>query len=266
MEKYNYFKEVNPNFNMPNFDLNNRNDPDIESKNLICDLSEIFLNDKLTPSGDVLKVVKCCQTRDGNRRWYVKIQVFSEKKEYRCTFGITSDYIGASVNWALKAKVPNDVILEHLYKSRTINGHIIFPTWYSKLSERSWDIFPEGISINMAKGGESGYYDRIDYTVYAIKKWYSNQSSKLYEVIEKNKDWFGLFCDFEEYIKYFNLEGLLDDNNNIIDLTSYSERTNSYDRIIENDSSGVMLPTDRENYVKYIRGCTKFVSTRVLSQ
>ncbi len=261
MEKQNYFKEVNPDWNMENFDLNSRIDPDLASKNLISDLSEIFLNDKQTPSGDILKAV-ACQTRDIKKRWYAKVQVFSKENEYIYSLGITSDYIGASVDRALKANVPNNVILEHLSVSRTIDGHIVFPTWYSKFSERSWEVYPEGISINIAKGCR--YYDRIDYTLYAINRWYSNQVSKLYDVIEKNKYWFLLFGDFRGYVKYFNLEGLLDANKDVIDLTSYNEKNNSYDRIIENDTNGFALPTDSENYIKYIKGCTKFISTRAL--
>lgn len=257
---YNYFKEVNPHWNNPKFNLKHRSDPDMDSKRLIGDLVNLFLNNRKTPSGNIVKLAACCQTKDANKRWYAKVQVFSPSNEYISSFGITSDYIGASVNWALEAGIEKDIILEHLSISRILAGHIVFPTWYSNPTEKSWDVYPEGISINIQKGGKSGYYDRIDCTLFAIKKWYSNQQSKLFETVEKNRDWFKLFSNFEQYVQFFYLDSLVV-GDGIVDLTSYNPETSSYDKILDEDKN-VELPQDGENYIKYIKGCEKFILRR----
>ena len=53
--------------------------------------------------------------------------------------------------------------------------------------EKSWEVWSESLLINIAKGGSTGYYDRIDYTLLAIKNRYSSISvgNKLFYVIEK---------------------------------------------------------------------------------
>lgn len=267
MDKYNYFIELNPNFDKSEFDLKDRIDPDMSSEKLIKDLAYIFVQNKQTPCGKTIKLVSIQQTKDRNKRWYAKAQVF-DGADYRCTFGLTSDYIGASINWAIEAEVSKEVILKHLLVSRTLDGHILFPTWYSTKDERSWEIWPNGISINMMKGGKSGYYDRIDYTLLAIKNWYSrlNNGNKLFYVLEKNRIWFELFYDFDKYVKYFKLESLIKDDGNIVDLTSYNFKTKTYERVIEDDldEAHVALPKDELSYSRYIEGCNHFILLREL--
>lgn len=189
LDKFNYFAEVNPEYKKVDFDLYKRRDPEYCSKKLIEDLSDIFLRDKKLPCGNSIKLKGIKQTRDRNKRWYAEIQIYDKDKNYLCTFGITSDYIGASINWALKAGVTKNKIIEHLLISRTICGHILFPTWYVTRNEQSWGLYPKGISINMAKGGQLGCYDRIDFTLVAIKNWYSSlqQDGRLFETLEKNR-------------------------------------------------------------------------------
>ena len=267
IDKYNYFKEVNPNFNNSKFNLKDRRDPDMYSEKLIKDLSEIFAYNKQTPCGKTIKLASVEQTRDRNKRWYAKAQVF-DGVDYSYSFGLTSDYMGASINWAIEAGVSKEVILKHLSVSRTLSGHILFPTWYSMKDERSWEIWPDGISINIAKGGKLGYYDRIDYTLLAIKNWYSTlrTGNKLFYVIEKNRIWFELFCDFDKYVKYFKLESLLKDDGNIVDLTSYNFTTKTYDKVIEDDldEARIALPKDELSYGRYIEGCNHFILSRGL--
>lgn len=265
MNDYNYFTEVNPDYEKPDFDLKKRKDPEYCSKKLIDDLSTIFLANKNLPCGNSIKLIGIEKTRDENRRWYAKIQLYDKTKNYICTLGITSDYIGASVNWGLEAGLSKDKIIKHLLISRTICGHIIFPTWYATKSEQSWKLYPEGISINMAKGGQFGYYDRIDLTLLAIKHWYSipQQDGKLFETLKKNKIWFDQFCDFEQYTKYFRLEGLLKNKDNIVDLTSYNPETKTYDRVIGNDTP-ISIPQNEDSYNQYIKGCNRFILSRAL--
>ena len=267
MYKYNYFKEVNPNFDKPEFDLKDRKDPDMSSEKLIKDLANIFVDNKQTPCGKTIKLASVEQTRDRNKRWYAKVQVF-DVADYSCSFGLTSDYIGASINWAIESGVSKEEILKHLLVSRTLDGHILFPTWYSTKDERSWEKWPDGISINMAKGGKSGYYDRIDYTLLAIKNFYSTSTNgnKISHVIEKNRIWFELFCDFDKYVKYFKLESLLKEEGEIVDLTSYNLNTKTYDKVIEDDldEARIALPKDELSYSRYIEGCNHFILSRGL--
>lgn len=265
MNTYNYFEAVNPNCKNSEFEIKNRKDPDMISKKLITDLVNAFINNKKTPSGQTLKVASIDQTKDKYKRWYAKVQVF-DGKEYNSTFGLTSDYIGASINWALSAGVSNEEILNHILISRTLEGHLLFPTWYSTMNEKSWEVWPEGISINMAKGDRTGYYDRIDYTLLAIKNWYSSMSvgNKLFDVIEKNRIWFELFCDFPKYVEFFKLESLLNKDGDIVDLTSYNSDNKTYDNVIRNDldDSKIKLPQDNMLYERYIAGCNFFIFSR----
>lgn len=265
MNTYNYFEEVNPNYRNSEFEIMDRKDPDMISEKLITDLVNAFLNNKITPSGKTLKVASIDQTKDKFRRWYAKVQVF-DGKEYTATFGLTSDYIGASINWALLAGVSKEKILDHISVSRTIAGHLLFPTWYSTMSEKSWKDCSESISINMARGGRTGYYDRIDYTLLAIKNWYFSISvgNKLFDVIEKNRIWFELFCDFPKYVEFFKLEGLLNKDGDIVDLISYNPDNRTFDNVIRNDldDSKIKLPQDNMLYERYIAGCNFFILSR----
>lgn len=263
--KDNYFEEVNPNWRTSEFKLDDREDPDMKSQKLITDLANTFCDNKKTPSGNILSVKNIERTRDQRERWYAKVQVHDDSQNYIATFGVTADYIGASVNRAQKAGISQAEILDHIAISRTLEGHLLFPTWYSTKDGTSWngnDKNDNKISINIARC--SKYFDRIDGTLWALKQWYSSASeeTKLSAVIKKNRLWFELFCSFDEFIKYFKLESLLTENGDIVDLTSFDPNNNTFSAIIT-DESKIRLPQD-SHYKNYIEGCNFFISSRVL--
>ena len=113
----------------------------------------------------------------------------------------------------------------------------------------------------MAKGGPSGYYDRIDLTLYALKQYYNNLDSKLENKMQENALWFQEFIDFPTYITFFKLDDIVDQSYNIYDLTSYDSEKKVYTRIIESDGE-VSIPNDKELYKRYVAGCEKLITLR----
>lgn len=258
----NYFVKINKNYISDSFDLTNRIDPDMECKELIEDMMNLFMpSNLLLPSGNKVVLKSIERTRDKNKRWYAKVQLYDSSERYLKTFGVTSDYIGASVYYAQEAGLEQDEIINHLLVSRMLGGHLIFPTWFSTFDEKSWDLYPKGISINMAKGGPSGYYDRIDLTLYALKQYYNNLDSKLENKMQENALWFQEFIDFPTYITFFKLDDIVDQSYNIYDLTSYDSEKKVYTRIIESDGE-VSIPNDKELYKRYVAGCEKLITLR----
>ena len=77
-------------------------------------------------------------------------------------------------------------------KSYTIGGTIIFP------KRRG--------NINQSRGCNNHIKDRWDLTLDCIRKYYNNEKSPLYEVLQKDKDFFDLFLNFKGYIDYFFLQ------------------------------------------------------------
>lgn len=88
--------------------------------------------------------------------------------------------------------------------------------------------------------------------------------NKLFDVIEKNRIWFELFCDFPKYVEFFKLENLLNKDGDIVDLTSYNPDNRTYDNVIRNDldDSKIKLPQDNMLYERYIEGCNFFILSR----
>lgn len=134
-------------------------------------------------------------------------------------FFLSSDYIGPSIYWASKKVLSSKKILEILNKCRTIGGHIVWPRG-------------NGETINQARSGEKGFYDRIDWTLFVIKQFcdndfsenethsiclskfgdkYINPITKVLESINRYKTWFKEFGDysiaFVNFCKQFKLEG-----------------------------------------------------------
>ena len=258
----NYFEIVNQNYWNEDFKLKNRVDPDMYCEELIKDLVGNFILAKSLPSGKLFtNKEQIAQTNDTSHSLYAEVQVFENKKRF-ATFRVTPDYIGASIYWAMKAGVADEEIKNHLKTSRLLAGHLLFPKWIATPSPYKvirWSDDPKG-TINTARGGVKGYYDRIDYTLFALKNWYEEKQSKLFDMIEKYEKWFNLFENFSNYIEFFKLKSLLK-GNNIVDLTSYDKDNDTYNNVIENDSH-VSIPSDRDSYINYMYGCERFIKLR----
>jgi len=95
-------------------------------------------------------------------------------------------------------------IEEIKHKVRTIGGHIIFPA-----HKRN------GFTINQARGVNRKICDRFDLTLECVRRFYLNESSPLYDTLNRYKDFFEQFIDFDNYIKFFLLEDFVDDTNRV---------------------------------------------------
>ena len=81
---------------------------------------------------------------------------------------------------------------ELIRKAYTIGGTIIFPKHPS--------------SMNQNKGTNTLISDRWDLTLECIRRWYAGEKSPLYDTIEKDKDFYGLFVNFKGYVDFFFLQ------------------------------------------------------------
>ena len=127
---------------------------------------------------------------------------------------LSSDYIGPSASWAIKKGISDREIAFYLKKTRTIGGHMIWPVKRSEKNKKS---------INQARGGRSGLYDRIDLTLINLKRYYDMteddvENYKLLEEYKANADWFDLFETFRNFIDFFLLQDFVDEDYKIIEL------------------------------------------------
>ena len=88
---------------------------------------------------------------------------------------------------------------------KTIASYVIYPK--NKINNKH--------TINQARGVNKMIDDRFDLTLECIKLFYSGKSSPLYDVLNRYKNFFDLFENFNGYIDYFFLNDLIDENGNI---------------------------------------------------
>lgn len=249
----NYFEAVNQNYLNDSFKLENRVDPDSSCYELYTDLTNELFN-KNFPNGDLIRKLEVKERtgKNGNKYWELVLTAESKEGEKKI-FGLGTDYIGASINWALNSNVSQANIKELLKISRTLGGHIFFPRW--QISNNK-----EGIkSINMARGGEfisdsrPGFYDRFDMFLFDLKNWYAGIPSQLKAELDSNKIWLDLFGDFKGFVDYFSLNSFVDSEYKVIDLT----RTES---IIERFESSI--PKENSDYIVYFKNSNNIILSR----
>ena len=253
MEFKNYLFDLYTNF-PEGFSLSDRKDPDVCSKALYDDLCEMFFDDDSKGKLKITSVCNKCQNF-GKGDFYT---LFIDKYKYL----LSSDYIGASIHWARKAGLNYRtnldhfrIILDHLSISRTIGGHILFPRGGGK------------VTVNQARGGEKGYYDRFDLTLYAIKEWFvGNNNSKIGYAIENYREWFELFFGddnrkngFENYVEFFKLEGFIYEQNKIIDLIDSDLENN---RVVFLDKEDILIASTEEEYIRYMKNLNIIILER----
>lgn len=130
---------------------------------------------------------------------------------------------------------------EELYLSSDALGHSLFPDFdrasyarsfpYEEISKQlpdviedfwrqqvgiSWYIiFPafmrDGHTINQARGVNSKIQDRFDLTLECIRRYYGGDQklNPLHEALNRYKDFFDLFVNFEGYVSFFYLQDFL---------------------------------------------------------
>ncbi|MBN2664522.1 MAG: hypothetical protein JXR68_12800 [Bacteroidales bacterium] len=84
----------------------------------------------------------------------------------------------------------------------TIGAYILFPN--NRVDEKH--------TINQARGINSFIDDRFDLTLECIRLFYLRQENPLFETLLRYKNFFDLFDSFTNYVKFFLLDDLVDEN------------------------------------------------------
>lgn len=258
----NYLFDLYPNF-PKGFRLIGYIDPDSHSKELYDDLRSTFFSDKQNELIGIESVENRLQ-QYGNYPEFYTLFVDTDK------FLLSSDCIGASIYWAVLAGLWEDEIIDFLRISRTLGGHIVFPRGENNHIAYRFPANKFGkehpITMNNSRGGEKGYYDRFDLTLFAIKRLFENQeiSNKLMEKAWLNySDWFDLFRKenngFKTFVDFFKLNDFVDNDYEVYDLTTYDVDINKYN-ILENDSA--WIPDTITGYRQYVSGVNHAIELR----
>ena len=203
------------------FDIKKRIDPDSVCKELYDDIiSAFFSSDNENKENNIYTVENWKQQYGGKHPFYtIRINEDSD-----CIL-LSSDYIGPSVYWAQQEGISIENIRDFLGTCRTIGGHMVWP----RGSDITWD---GTLTINTAKGGDGGVYDRIDWTLLLIKIYYSfpkrddffqclrcifpaekidmckSSFLRMYGAISRAYTvWFSRFGSFERFCDQFMLNG-----------------------------------------------------------
>ena len=168
--------------------------------------------------------------------------------------GLVADYIGPSVHWACEAGMTAEHIGKFLETTRTFGGHIIWPRWIGipkRKGEYGYEFISDFKSINILRGGEKGFYDRIDLTLFDLKEWYLEQTCKLKLTYDKNKIWLEQFVDFEGFVNFFKLNDYVCKKEyKIKNLCSYHEG-DKFKYLTSNDVYPTSIPREEIGYSKF---------------
>lgn len=159
---------------------------------------------------------------------------------------MSSDYIGPSRYWAHAKGNMNDAeIGAMLLHARTIGGHMLWPV--HKIP-----------TINTARGGQGGFFDRIDLTLQEIRYMMTDapqsRNHAVRSAIEKEKAWFSLFMagsgldGFKSFVDLFHLNSFIyGDDYNVISLAESNLAEGVYAPISFDEP---VFPADFRLYVK----------------
>lgn len=145
--------------------------------------------------------------------WGRKLGLKKYSKYFKYGEGkVTADYIGPSKSDAGTTHgVCDKRVGEFLKKTRTIGGHMIWPT---KICSDD--------SINQAR--RKGTCERMDITLYLLKKWYENKlnNGDMYDQYEGNRDWFicKQYNSFSSFVDFYQLNPYVNEDYEVYDLTA----------------------------------------------
>ena len=135
-----------------------------------------------------------------------------------------------------------DEVIELFDTGSTIGAYILFPN--NRIDGQH--------TINQARGINSLIDDRFDLTVECIRLFYLQQTSPLYDTLNRYKTFFNLFIDFDGFVAFFLLEDLIEENQKV---KFYLPFDNFKTRPIF---------TSIEDYRTYKKGVMKFITNRKL--
>ena len=174
----------------------NGGDPDIASPTLRS--YHKLLWSKPLPDGSIFELR---DDRDGSYLYHnSKLGEF-----FLGSDAITHSYKSHKRKQWITEQIPNEV--DELFEAGfTIGAYIVFPN--NRIGGKH--------TINQARGMNSLIDDRFDLTLECIRLFYRSKDNPLYSTLLRYKDFFDLFGNFNEYINFFLLDDLLDEENNNI--------------------------------------------------
>lgn len=224
-------------------------DPDVSSRKLYEYHSDIWFHSGKFPNGALIKKVECYTGSFYNDE---KMAVTVEMNGTNKKFILGSDFIGASKNWiTVDIKNNRSYLWEALGKMRCFSGHMLWCKGFNK----GWYICENNefkysdkwtsnlITINTAKGGSSGIFDRIDWCLKLLKIYYLNITIRHYE---ERKKMFLNHEDVDELLKYRNLTED-EQNSGFCSLNS----VNSLFHAFENSKDWLELFIDFRRFIQY---------------
>lgn len=107
-----------------------------------------------------------------------------------------------------------DFVKKYLYKTYTIGGSIIFPK--------------NGVTNSINIRRYSLLKDRFDLTLECIRRYYEKETSPMSKVLKANASFFKLFDNFKEYVDFFFLQDLV---NNDYTKINYFNLTNELEKV-----------------------------------
>ena len=117
---------------------------------------------------------------------------------------ITHSYKNHQRKRWLTVQIPNEVN-ELFDTGSTIGAYIVFPN--NRIDGKH--------TINQARGVNSLIDDRFDLTLECIRRFYTGESSPLYDTLSRYADFFRLFTDFLGYTHFFLLDDLINEDETI---------------------------------------------------
>lgn len=249
----NYFKDVNPNY---------------ADKDKIIKPNEYNIVDgKSKPLNDNMKIFLETQFKEYN----IDFKTCDVHTAYD-TLGLkideirlTCDYLGPSTYYASKIGISDEDILEYVISTREFGGHMMWPSLETGIDRYDKDGKKIMKSINTARS--YCLRERLDYTLYEIKRWYLNEKDKgtkiFQKVLDANEVWFNKFGNFDAFIKVFAFQNCIDPNSlEPYDFESYNGR--GYNKVIENkkEYADNYIPQSLESYKNYIEGTVYAIRQR----
>jgi len=152
---------------------------------------------------------------------------------------ITHSYRGVIRKLAITEQIPDDVN-ELFDAGSTIGAYIIFPGW----------VVDRKPTINGARGMHPYIDDRFDLTLECIRRFYIGEHSPLFEALNRYKSFFVLFGSFVDYVKFFLLDDLINEQQRVKFYLPFSEFT--------------ARPTiaNVDEYLIYKNGMMEFITAR----
>ncbi len=141
---------------------------------------------------------------------------------------------------SIVSQLPKEEIEAFLTIGYTIGGMLVFPC--NRIDGRQ--------TINGARGFNRRIADRLDLTLECIRRHYRSEPSPLGETLERYRNFFSLFRDFQGYVEFFLLDDLVAESGEVKFLMPF------------NNFVSPAAPKDIVTYREYRRLTFEFVKAR----